>query len=289
MNIVQKLTKQKIITPPEFLPLNTHLLVTMGSIAYGVGTATSDHDVMGFCIPPKGYLFPNLAGYIPGFGHNPLVFEQYQQHGIRTDKKEYDFSIYSIVKYFELCRQNNPNMIDSLYVAEDCILFCTNIGRMVLDNRSLFLSKEVWRKFRGYAYSQLHALDSTNATGKRADSIAKHGYDLKAAYHTVRLLSEVEQLLEYGDMDLRQDKEVLKSIRKGHWTKEQILQFFDTKTKGLEVLYNQSKLPTRPDEARLRQLLIDCLEAHYGNLNSVIGKPDEYKVMVDKIRNIINE
>jgi hypothetical protein len=70
-----------------------------------VGTKDSDHDTYGFCVPPKTHIFPHLAGYINGFGTAPPKFEQYQELGINWNKKEYDITVYSIVKYFELCRQ----------------------------------------------------------------------------------------------------------------------------------------------------------------------------------------
>lgn len=69
--------------------------------------------------------------------------------------KEWDLSIFNIVKYFELLRENNPNMIDSLFTPENCVIHCTQIGRMVRDNRRLFLSKKCWKKFRGYAHASL--------------------------------------------------------------------------------------------------------------------------------------
>lgn len=289
MNILQQIEKQKLITPPSFLSLNTHYLCTMGSQAYGVSTAESDHDIYGFAIPPKGYLFSHLEGYIDGFGHNPLKFEQYQQVGISYNKKDYDFTIYSIVKYFELCRQGNPNMIDSLFVPQDCILLATQIGQMVLDNRRLFVSKDCFQKYKGYSYSQLHKLQNKdNRTGKRVELIEKHSFDSKFGYHLVRLLNEIEQLLMFGEMDLRRDREMLKSIRRGEWTEQDILEYFDTKSKHLEKLYAECKLPDKAPEAKLRQLLIDCLEQHYGDLSAVVGKGDKHKLIVDEIRKLVN-
>lgn len=81
-------------------------------------------DVYGFCIPGKEIIFPHLGGYIHGFGKQRKEFWQYQQHHIEDKEinKEYDLSIYNIVKYFQLCMENNPNMVDSLFVPQFCIL-----------------------------------------------------------------------------------------------------------------------------------------------------------------------
>jgi hypothetical protein len=51
--------------------------------------------------------------------------------------------------------ENNPNMLDSLFVPTQCILHSTSVGNYVRDNRKLFLSKAVYHKYRGYAHSNL--------------------------------------------------------------------------------------------------------------------------------------
>lgn len=129
----------------------------MGSYAYGVSSDNSDVDVYGFSIPPKGIIFPHLDGYISGFGHKPEIFEQYQQHHIKDvgAKKEYDLSIYNIVKYFNLVMENNPNCIDSLFTPRNCVLHSTEVGEMVRNDRKIFLHKGSWHKFKGYAYSSI--------------------------------------------------------------------------------------------------------------------------------------
>jgi len=129
----------------------------MGSQAYGIATESSDEDLYGFSIPTKELLFPYSAGYIKDFGSNPPSFSHYQQHHIiDDDKKEYDIAIYSIVRYFSLVMENNPNMIDSLFVPQHCIRFCTPIAQLVRENRWTFLHKGAHFKFKGYAFSQLN-------------------------------------------------------------------------------------------------------------------------------------
>lgn len=54
--------------------------------------------------------------------------------------------------------ENNPNMCDSLFVPQRCVLFASKIGQMVRDNRKLFLHKGSYHKFRGYAYASLNKL-----------------------------------------------------------------------------------------------------------------------------------
>ena len=97
---VSMMTKKGLAHPPKWLPQNIHYEVIMGSVAYGVSSDTSDMDVYGFAIPPKECVFPHLSGEIQGFGRQKKRFEQYQEHHLmdKDSNKEYDFSIYSIVK-----------------------------------------------------------------------------------------------------------------------------------------------------------------------------------------------
>lgn len=157
-SVVKRIVKEKLASPPPWLPENVMYETIMGSVAYGVSSDTSDCDVYGFCLPKKSVIFPHLTGYIEGFGDKPEGFNQWQQHHIKDPSagKEYDVSIYSIVKYFQLCMENNPNMIDSLFTPQNCVLHITPIGNMVRENRKMFLHKGSWHKFKGYAYSSMH-------------------------------------------------------------------------------------------------------------------------------------
>jgi len=292
MSLVDKLHKRNLISPPGFLIHNTHYEVMMGSIAYGVNEeGASDIDVYGFCIPPKDVIFPHLKGEILGFGKQTQRFEQYQQHHIedKQAKKQYDLSIYNIVKYFQLCMENNPNMIDSLFVPRRCIIHSTKIGNIVRDNRLIFLHKGCWYKFKGYAYSQMHKMESKEPEGKRKEIIEKFGYDVKFAYHVVRLLNEVEQILTEGNLDLEKNREQLKSIRRGEWKVEDIKEYFSNKEKELENQYLNSKLQYSPNEEAIKSLLLSCLEEHYGSLDAAIVKPDSFKNLMNDLSGLLEK
>ncbi|MEM7244154.1 MAG: nucleotidyltransferase domain-containing protein [Acidobacteriota bacterium] len=265
------------ITPPSWLPDNVMYETVMGSVAYGVAGEQSDFDVYGFCIPPKEDLFPHLRGEIQGFGRQRKRFEQYQKHhvpgaGTTGSAEEYDLAIYSIVKYFQLCMDNNPNMVDSLFTPRRCVLHATRVAERVREQRKLFLHAGCWVKFKGYAYAQLTKMGSKDRQGKRKETVEEHGYDVKFAYHVVRLLNEVEQILESGDLvlDREDSREQLKAIRAGEWTEEQVREYFTRKEPQLEEAYRNTKLPREPDEAALKALLLECLEEHYGSLEGAV-------------------
>jgi len=146
---------------------NIHYITMMGSVAYGVSNDTSDTDIYSFCVPRKEELFPHLKGEIIGFGdakNGNNRFKNYQEHHIKDvgAEKEYDINIYNIVDFFQLVMENNPNMIDSLFTPQWCVLHSTRVGQMVRENRKMFLHLGAWHTFKGYAYAQLKKCRPSN-------------------------------------------------------------------------------------------------------------------------------
>jgi predicted nucleotidyltransferase len=250
-------------------------------------------DLYGFCIPPKDVVFPHLAGEIHGFGKQIQRFEQFQQHHIieKDHNKEYDINIYNIVKYFQLVMENNPNMIDSLFTAQNHVIQCTKLANHVRDNRKLFLHKGCWHKFRGYAYSQMHKMKikEPDIHSKRYASIQEHGYDVKFAYHVVRLLNEVEQILMEEDLDLQRNHEQLKEIRRGGWTMQQIEDHFALKERALGQAYHDSKLRHTADEETIKKILLEVLEEHYGTLDGAIETKDHYHGILRQVQKLVEK
>ena len=287
------INKGLLKSAPKFIETGVQYEVVMGSIAYGVAEDHSDMDVYGFAIPPRDWVFPHLRGEISGFDETGPKFDQLQQHHM-IDKsalsgkgREYDLTIYSIVKYFRLLADNNPNIIDSLFVPRNCVLYSTAIGEMVRENRQLFLHKGCWPRFKGYAYAQVHKMRTKVPEGKRKDIIAEFGYDVKFAYHVVRLLNEVEQLLVEQDLDLSRNKEQLKAIRRGEWTLEEVEQYFAKKERQLEQVYLDSTLRSVPDEKAVKDLLLSCLEQHYGSLEACVVQEDAAQAALRQIEAIV--
>jgi predicted nucleotidyltransferase len=290
---VQLLKKKGLISPPKWLPDNIHYEVITGSVSYAVSSDTSDMDIVGFAIPPKDDIFPHLRGEIAGFGNQKSRFGQWQEHHIMDEeaRQEYDFTIYSIVKFFQLVMENNPNMVDTLFTPQRCVLFCSPIAQMIRDRRKMFLHKGSYHKFRGYAYAQLSKIGTkANASNpKRKESIEKYGYDVKFAYHVVRLALEGEQILMEHDLNIEQNSEILKSIRRGEWTEEKIRNWFNGKEAHLEELYSKSTLQLSPDEEDIKILLMDCLEQHYGSLDNAVRLEVPVDKMISELKAVLGK
>lgn len=352
--ILQQLYDRNLIKPPKWLLTNTQYLTIMGSTAYGVSSDSSDFDVYGFCIPPKEMVFPHLAGEIDGFGTKAPRFEQWQEHHVQDRDalggkgREYDFSIFSIVKQFKLAMENNPNMLDALFTPHTCVLHSTKIANMVRERRKIFLHKGAWAKFKGYAYSQAHKVRTKDhrdyvrelrsyeeqleiphdlkfveaqeekdqrekspdfrgtRLGHLTDSalsfyvkqfregldrttrfemVKVHGYDVKFAYHIIRLLDECKQILTTGDIDLQSNREELKAIRRGEWSEEHLFQVMAERERQMEAIHAACTiLPDKPNEAAIRALLLECLEEHYGSLDNCVVDPDRAIVALRNIR-----
>lgn len=122
--------------------------------------------------------------------------------------------------------------------------------------------------------------------GKRGERVKIDGFDLKFCYHLVRLLDEVEQILTEHDIDLERNREQLKSIRRGEWPLARIEQYFESKERELETLYSTSKLQHSPDEAAIKELLLACLEHHYGNISSCVKIEGRERTILREIKRL---
>jgi len=261
----------------------------------GIQYEVVNMDIYGFSIPPKEIIFPSLRGEILGFDDYEIQFLQFQKHHIKDASalggkgRIYDMTIYSIVKYFRLLMENNPNIIDSLYVPDSCVLYSTPIADRLRENRKMFLHKGCWATFKGYAYGQMHKIRSKKPEGKRKIIVDQFGYDVKFAYHVVRLLNEVEQLLVEETLDLTKNSEQLKSIRRGDWTLEKLEEHFERKEADLESFYLKSKLPDLPQVDLIRNLLMECLEQQFGSLGNLVNQDGKAHVTLSKIQDILRD
>ena len=292
--LIHKLQEAGLIQPPKWMPDNVLFLGYSGSVSYGISSDTSDMDCFGFCMPPKHMVFPySVGGEIVGFGKQKERFRVWSQHHIEVkgERKEYDFSVYNIVDFFNLAMENNPNILDVLFLPRRCILHSTPIGEHVRANRQLFLHKGAMHKFRGYLFSQLSKIkNKTNSSNpKRVELIERYGYDTKFASHAVRLALEVEQILVEHDLNIERNSEILKAIRRGEWTLEQVDEWVTHKEKALELVYASSSLPHGPDQEAIKNLLMECLEMHYGNLQAAVVRNPSMDRLLNDLRTLVDQ
>ncbi len=212
----------------------------VGSHSYGTNTKDSDVDTRGICIPPESYL---------------LGLDNFEQKEVSGS----DEVIYSLKKFVHLALNNNPNILDSLFVAPNHIIYSNEFGKELRDLRYDFLSKKVYKTYGGYAYSQLKRMTTVekNAIGKRKESIEWLGYDGKNALHLIRLLRMGIEILTDGEVNvLRHDNSYLLEIRNGKYDKEYIEEEAKRLNGLLDQAYVTSKLPSKPEYNKINSWLI---------------------------------
>lgn len=128
----------------EHLGSNIILLTLGGSHAYGTNVESSDVDLRGCALNAKDEILTNKN------------FEQFVN-------EDTDTTIYSFNKLIHLLTNVNPNTIEMLGCKPEHYLYLSPIGKELLDNRHLFLSKKCVHSFGGYANAQLRRLDNKSA------------------------------------------------------------------------------------------------------------------------------
>jgi uncharacterized protein len=123
----------------------TILYTRAGSRAYGTHTDASDHDYKGVCIPPEEY----RLGFLKRFEQ-----AEFNPHD------DGEAVIYDIQKFFKLAADANPNILECVYVEDEDVLEIDDCGRLLRENRDLFLSKKALYTYRGYAMAQLKRIDT---------------------------------------------------------------------------------------------------------------------------------
>lgn len=126
--------------------------VIAGSKAYGLDLPTSDTDIRGIYMQPNDYRIGN--GY------------KEQVNDIKNDIVYYDIN-----RFVNLLANNNPNIIENLFVPEDKILYFDKRIKPLYDNRMKFLTKQIRLTFGGYSISQIKKARGLNK--KIVNPIAK--------------------------------------------------------------------------------------------------------------------
>ena len=120
-------------------------LTIAGSISYGTNIEGSDIDL-------RGFFHEGINSYLK-IGNLKEEIEN----------KDLDIVVYTLKKYVKLLVQCNPNTIETIGTKKEHILIMDEVGKMLRDNVSLFLSKKAYISFAGYAEAQLRRLENALA------------------------------------------------------------------------------------------------------------------------------
>ena len=251
----------------DFLRTNPHLgdnvcLLGMGgSIAYGTNIPTSDIDIRGIALNSADEILLNKD------------FEQVVD--VTTDT-----TIYSFTKIVELLSHANPNTIEILGLRQDHYIKVTDIGKMLLENKEIFLSKEVVNSFGGYAHSQLRRLDNKSARMLNLTEREKHilnsinngKYAFAGRYTSIPKNNIFDLYVDKSDKE-NIEAEIFIDIDLKHYP---LRDFADMMSEMLSIIRNYDKNSTRNKKAvahdkltkhamhllRLYMMCIDILDKH---------------------------
>lgn len=130
----------KTRTDPPWLYHRIIFASIHGSYAYGLNTESSDVDITGICIP--------LSRYYHGFLD---TFDQAQF-------SKPDGQIYGLLKFFKLATDNNPNVMELLYLDPQFWVKTSPMHIQLVNSRHLFLSAKCRYTYSGFAHAQLNRI-----------------------------------------------------------------------------------------------------------------------------------
>jgi hypothetical protein len=294
---------------------NLILKVRVGSHLYGTSTPESDEDFVGIFVPSAEYLLG-----LRRIEEVDLGIKSKDVEGKNT-KDAVDYKAYTLERFASLALQNNPNILEILFVNPENILFINETGQQLLDLRHEFLSTRIKHRFLGYAFSQKHKMiiklenyeklleavdyidnhmdkqflldiehhpifvrkadhvtvgdmnmpitvttkkarkllsDRLAKFGSRQELVSKYGYDTKFASHLIRLLKEGVELLSTGDLKFPLVwKGLLKDIRYGKYSMNDVLSMADVIEKEVEGLAETTELPTKSNWKLVEKFVIE--------------------------------
>jgi len=110
----------------------------VGSHSYGTNDENSDIDLKGFFLAPQKEYLMALSSPEP-----------------QINDEKHNEVYYSLRRGFELLSKSNPNIIELLWMPDDCIRINSSKMEKIIANRDLFISKQAFFSHANYARSQI--------------------------------------------------------------------------------------------------------------------------------------
>ena len=157
-----------------------------GSYSYGTNVETSDVDVRGCALNSES----DLLGL--------TSFEQ-------VVNTQTDTTIYAFNKLVSLLLNCNPNTIEMLGCKPEHYFYISDIGREMIANRKMFLSKRAVHSFGGYANQQLRRLENALARD-RLSQARREEHILNSMKGAVKSFESRYTIFENGSIVLYTDE-----------------------------------------------------------------------------------
>lgn len=161
---------------------------------------------------------------------------------------EMDYAFHEVEKFFRLAMKGNPSVIHLFFVPD--YNYINDIGRMIIENKNLFLSEPAIRAaFGGYAMSQILYLKRNRGDSKRKEKHVRHcfrlfdsGAELLRTGHMTMPLTNPDYYLSLGKM-INEEGGL-----------DKLVALFEEKDREFQGI--QSILPQTPETYLINKLLL---------------------------------
>lgn len=250
------MSKTELIAQARF-PFTDNVVMEFigGSALHGARVGElSDLDIYGIYIEPPHHIIG-----IDSFEH---FISSTADNSRRNTERDVDVTLYSLRKWATLAAKGNPTAINFLF-ATATETRTHHAWHGIRLNRRLFLSRAAASHYKGFADGQLRRLkgNGTGKHGQRPELTEQHGYDVKAAMQTIRLLFEGIELMSTGHITLPRPlielDTALLPIRRGEWPLDRVIDLAEALFGDIDTATASSQLPGRVDRETISRLVSD--------------------------------
>lgn len=254
---VVKMTRQELQNvidskPYNFLRTNQNLgkhlmfLTIGGSHAYGTNVEGSDVDIRGVALNTE---------------HELLGMDTFDHWVDETT----DTTVFSFNKAVKLMCSGNPNMLEQLGNVDDLVISYHPATKLLMDNKKLFLSRQVVYSFGGFADKLFKKAVTLGEWCNQhpEDQITKKRMN-KTIMNMIRLYLMVFDILEKGEIitNRAENHDLLMMARNGEfqaangYIKHDVKDFHKEYEKRLQYDKANTALPDTIDRNRVNELVV---------------------------------
>lgn len=211
--------------------MRTILKCYEGSRLYGTNSEKSDVDI-------AGIFMPSIEEIVSLKEDRISCLKQGNQ----------DVQLFPLDKFLNLLVQGNSRCVEMLFIPQESNFNAafTDEYDFLKSKKDLFLNRHLIHKFTGFAKSEFMKLkkDTGKAGAKRKEVMHEFGFNVKSAYHCIRLLLECKELIETKRLIFPlMWREDLKVIKEGKSSYASVCAWYKDLLDDVESLEKASDLP----------------------------------------------